>query len=105
MRPGRQENRCTSARLLAEDRHGRAAGERDRAAAVAGGNSHVLLALDLVGDAATGPPVSKLYSVLPSRASSVRKLPLRSPVNSTLPAVGVIVAYIGVGHLTRNAIL
>src|SRR5206468_2860470 len=33
------------------------------------------------------------------------KLPLRSPVNKTLPAVGVNAAYIGAGVLMRHAIL
>src|SRR5215475_7727408 len=53
---------------------------------------------------ASGPPVLKLYRVLPLRASSARKLPSRSPVKSTLPAVGVKAAYIGVAHFMRQAI-
>src|SRR5580704_5421370 len=54
---------------------------------------------------AIGPPVSKRYRVMPLRASSARKFPARSPVNSMLPAVGVRAAYIGVGQCTRQAIL
>src|SRR3954451_9392260 len=41
---------------------------------------------------------------LPLRASSTRKLPSRSPVSKTSPAVGVIAAYIGEGVFTRQAI-
>src|SRR5580693_5601929 len=54
---------------------------------------------------AIGAPGLKLYKLLPLLASSTRKLPSRSPVNRTPPAVGVTAAYIGVGRLTRHAIL
>src|SRR5882724_9141209 len=54
---------------------------------------------------ASGPPVLKRYSSLPSRPSSTRKFPFKSPVSSTSPAVGVTAAYIGVGDSTRQRIL
>src|SRR5215470_2966402 len=54
---------------------------------------------------AIGPPVLKRYSSLPLRASSTSRLPSRSPVSRTSPAVGVTAAYMGVGDLTRQRIL
>src|SRR5215470_3100422 len=54
---------------------------------------------------AIGPPVLKRVSSLPLRASSTSRLPSRSPVSSTPPAVGVNAAYIGVGDLMRQRIL
>src|SRR5215470_18478559 len=53
---------------------------------------------------AIGPPVLKRDSSLPLRASSTSRLPSRSPVSSTSPAVGVNAAYMGVGDLIRQRI-
>src|SRR5687768_11035078 len=54
---------------------------------------------------ATGAPASPVHSTLPSAALNASTLPLRSPVNTTPPAVGVMPASIGVGAWYFHAML